>query len=556
MNKDIDIARKATMLPITEIAKKLGIDTDIIDTYGKYKAKLPLSLIDESKVNKNKLILVTAITPTPAGEGKTTTSIGLAQAMNKLGHQTTVVLREPSLGPVFGIKGGAAGGGHSQVIPMEDINLHFTGDLSAIEKAHNLLAALIDNNIQSKTRNLGLDPRTIKWKRVMDMNERALRHIVIGLGGETQGVPRETGFDITAASEIMAILCLANNIQDLKQKLGNIFIGFTYDKTPIYARDLKANGAMAVLLKDAIKPNLVQTLENTPAIIHGGPFANIAQGTNSLIATKMGLSLSDFIVTEAGFASELGAEKFFDIKAQYGKLTPNAAVLVATIRALKYHGGAKLKELDQENPEAVKIGLANLDKHIENLKHFNFRPIVAINKFSSDTDVEIKVITDHLDEIKIKYALNDAWAQGGKGALELAQIVVDTANACTTCFQPLYEFEWSIEKKIETIATKLYGAESVEYSLKARKDLQTIADLGLDKLPVCIAKTQKSLSDKPKLKNRPSGFIVNIREIEIAAGAGFVVPIAGSIMRMPGLPEVPSSEVIDIDNEGNITGLF
>ncbi len=544
------------MLPITEIAKKLGIDTDIIDTYGKYKAKLPLSLIDESKVNKNKLILVTAITPTPAGEGKTTTSIGLAQAMNKLGHQTTVVLREPSLGPVFGIKGGAAGGGHSQVIPMEDINLHFTGDLGAIEKSHNLLAALIDNNLQSKKRNLGLDPRTIKWKRVMDMNERALRHIVIGLGGETQGVPRETGFDITAASEIMAILCLANNIQDLKEKLGNIFIGFTYDKKPIYARDLKAHGAMAVLLKDAIKPNLVQTLENTPAIIHGGPFANIAQGTNSLIATKMGLSLSDFVVTEAGFASELGAEKFFDIKAQYGNLTPNAAVLVATVRALKYHGGAKLKELEQENPEAVKIGLANLDKHIENLKHFNFRPIVAINKFSSDTDAEIKVITDHLAEIRIKYALNDAWAQGGKGALELAQIVVDTANACTTCFQPLYDFEWSIEKKIETIATKLYGAKSVEYSLKARKDLQTIADLGLDKLPVCIAKTQKSLSDKPGLKNRPSDFIVNIREIEIAAGAGFVVPIAGSIMRMPGLPEVPSSEVIDIDNEGNITGLF
>ena len=556
MDKDIDIARKASMLPITEIAKKLGIDTDIIDTYGKYKAKLPLSLIDESKVNKNKLILVTAITPTPAGEGKTTTSIGLAQAMNKLGHQTTVVLREPSLGPVFGIKGGAAGGGHSQVIPMEDINLHFTGDLGAIEKSHNLLAALIDNNLQSKKRNLGLDPRTIKWKRVMDMNERALRHIVIGLGGETQGVPRETGFDITAASEIMAILCLANNIQDLKEKLGNIFIGFTYDKKPIYARDLKAHGAMAVLLKDAIKPNLVQTLENTPAIIHGGPFANIAQGTNSLIATKMGLSLSDFVVTEAGFASELGAEKFFDIKAQYGNLTPNAAVLVATVRALKYHGGAKLKELEQENPEAVKIGLANLDKHIENLKHFNFRPIVAINKFSSDTDAEIKVITDHLAEIRIKYALNDAWAQGGKGALELAQIVVDTANACTTCFQPLYDFEWSIEKKIETIATKLYGAKSVEYSLKARKDLQTIADLGLDKLPVCIAKTQKSLSDKPGLKNRPSDFIVNIREIEIAAGAGFVVPIAGSIMRMPGLPEVPSSEVIDIDNEGNITGLF
>ncbi|MBN2778313.1 MAG: formate--tetrahydrofolate ligase [Bacteroidales bacterium] len=556
MNKDIDIARSANMLPIEEIAAKLGINKEELETYGRYKAKLPLSLIDESKVNKNKLILVTAITPTPAGEGKTTTSIGLAQAMNKLGHKTTVVLREPSLGPVFGIKGGAAGGGHAQVIPMEDINLHFTGDLAAIEKAHNLLAALIDNNLQSKTRKLGLDPRTIKWKRVMDMNERALRDIVIGLGGQTQGVPRETGFDITAASEIMAILCLAKDISDLKEKLGNIFIGYTYEKKPIYARDLKANGAMAVLLKDAIKPNLVQTLENTPAIIHGGPFANIAQGTNSLIATKMGLSLSDFVVTEAGFASELGAEKFFDIKSQYGKLTPNAAVLVATIRALKYHGGAPLKELEKSNPEAVKAGLANLDKHIENLKHFNFRPVVAINKFSSDTDEEIAVIADHLKELKIKYALNDAWAKGGDGALELAQIVVDTANACTHCFHPLYDFKWSIEKKIETVAKKLYGAESVEYSLQARKDLQTISDLGLDKLPICIAKTQKSLSDKPGLKNRPSGFIVNIREIEIAAGAGFVIPIAGDIMRMPGLPEIPSSEFIDIDNEGNISGLF
>ncbi len=556
MNNDIDIAKRAKMLYIEEIAAKLGVDKDNLETYGRYKAKLPLSLIDEDKVTKNKLILVTAITPTPAGEGKTTTSIGLAQAMNKLGNKTTVVLREPSLGPVFGIKGGAAGGGHSQVVPMEDINLHFTGDLSAIEKAHNLLAALIDNNIQSKTRNLGLDPRTIKWKRVMDMNERSLRDIVIGLGGQTQGVPRETGFDITAASEIMAILCLATDLEDLKQKLGAIFIGYTYDKKPIYAKDLKANGAMAALLKDAIKPNLVQTLENTPAIIHGGPFANIAQGTNSLIATKMGLSLSDFVVTEAGFASELGAEKFFDIKAQYGGLKPNAAVLVATIRALKSHGGVALKDLNVPNPEAVKIGLANLDKHIENLKYFNFRPIVAINKFSSDTPEEIEVIAEHLRSIKIKFALNDAWAKGGEGALELAQIVVDTANACKTCFQPLYDFEWSIEKKIETVAKKLYGAADVEYSLKARKDLKTIVDLGLDKLPICIAKTQKSLSDKATLKNRPEGFIVNIREIEIAAGAGFVVPIAGAIMRMPGLPEVPSSEHIDIDKDGNITGLF
>ncbi|MDY0140810.1 MAG: formate--tetrahydrofolate ligase [Bacteroidales bacterium] len=555
MNKDIDIARQAKMLHIKDIASKLGLDKNDIEMYGRYKAKLPLSLIDEKKIGKNKLILVTAITPTPAGEGKTTTSIGLAQAMNKLGHKTTVVLREPSLGPVFGIKGGAAGGGYSQVIPMEDINLHFTGDFAAIEKSHNLLSALIDNNLQSKTRNLNLDPRSIKWKRVMDMNERALRNIVIGLGGQTQGVPRETGFNITAASEIMAILCLTKDINDLKEKLGNIFIGYTYDKKPIYAKDLKANGAMAVLLKDAIKPNLVQTLENTPAIIHGGPFANIAQGTNSLIATKMGLSLSDFVVTEAGFASELGAEKFFNIKAQYGNLTPNAAVLVATIRALKYHGGVSLSDLEQNNPEAVKIGLANLDKHIENLEYFNFRPIVAINKFSSDTDEEIAVIAQHLDKMEIRYALNDSWAKGSEGALDLAQIVVDTANACTACFTPLYDFNWSIEKKIETVAKKLYGAEAVEYSLKARKDLRTIINLGLDKLPICIAKTQKSLSDKASLINRPTGFIVNIREIEIAAGAGFVIPIAGDIMRMPGLPEIPSAEFIDIDNDGNITGL-
>ena len=555
MNKDIDIARQAKMLHIKDIASKLGLDKNDIEMYGRYKAKLPLSLIDEKKIGKNKLILVTAITPTPAGEGKTTTSIGLAQAMNKLGHKTTVVLREPSLGPVFGIKGGAAGGGYSQVIPMEDINLHFTGDFAAIEKSHNLLSALIDNNLQSKTRNLNLDPRSIKWKRVMDMNERALRNIVIGLGGQTQGVPRETGFNITAASEIMAILCLTKDINDLKEKLGNIFLGYTYDKKPIYAKDLKANGAMAVLLKDAIKPNLVQTLENTPAIIHGGPFANIAQGTNSLIATKMGLSLSDFVVTEAGFASELGAEKFFNIKAQYGNLTPNAAVLVATIRALKYHGGVSLSDLEQNNPEAVKIGLANLDKHIENLEYFNFRPIVAINKFSSDTDEEIAVIAQHLDKMEIRYALNDSWAKGSEGALDLAQIVVDTANACTACFTPLYDFNWSIEKKIETVAKKLYGAEAVEYSLKARKDLRTIINLGLDKLPICIAKTQKSLSDKASLINRPTGFIVNIREIEIAAGAGFVIPIAGDIMRMPGLPEIPSAEFIDIDNDGNITGL-
>lgn len=556
MKKDIEIARDANMLHIKDVAAKLNIEKDLLEYYGKFKSKLPLSLIDEQKIKKSKLILVTAITPTPAGEGKTTTSIGLAQGMNLLGHKTTVVLREPSLGPVFGVKGGAAGGGYAQVLPMEDINLHFTGDLAAIEKAHNLLSALIDNNLQSKGRNLGLDGRTVKWKRVMDMNERALRSIVIGLGGETQGVPRETGFDITAASEIMAILCLAKDIEDLKMKLGNIFIGYTYDKKPIYAKDLKAHGAMAVLLKDAIKPNLVQTIENTPAIIHGGPFANIAQGTNSLIATKMGLSLSDYVVTEAGFASELGAEKFFDIKAQYGNLKPNAAVIVATIRALKYHGGVPLKELEIPNPDAVQKGLQNLDKHIENIRYFNLNPVVALNKFSSDSTEEIAVIQKHLEQQKVRFALNDSWAQGGKGALDLARMVVDASLECVDCFQPLYDFSWSIEKKIETVTTIMYGAAGVEFSLKARKDLKTIQELGLEHLPVCIAKTQKSLSDKPELKNRPSGFIVNIREIEIASGAGFVIPIAGDIMRMPGLPEIPSSEFIDIDNDGNISGLF
>lgn len=554
--KDIDIARKANMLKIEDIAEKLNIDKDLLENYGRYKAKLPLSLIDEKKVRKNKLILVTAITPTPAGEGKTTTSIGLSQAMNLIGKKTTVVLREPSLGPVFGIKGGAAGGGYAQVIPMEDINLHFTGDLAAIEKAHNLLSALIDNNLQSKSRKLGLDPRTIAWKRVMDMNERSLRNIVIGLGGQTQGVPRETGFDITAASEIMAILCLAKNISDLKERLGNIFIGFTFDKKAIYAKDLKAEGAMAALLKEAIKPNLVQTLENTPAIIHGGPFANIAQGTNSLIATKMGLSLSDYVVTEAGFASELGAEKFFNIKSQYGNLNPNAAVLVATVRALKYHGGVPLKELNSSNPSAVKIGLANLDKHVENLQHFNFNPVVAINKFATDSKEELQIIYNHLDSKGIKYALNNSWEEGGKGAIELAKLVSDTCDKFINNFSPLYSFEWSIEEKIKAIATKLYGANDVEYSPSAKKDLVKIEELGLSKLPVCIAKTQKSLSDIPKLKNKPEGFILNIREIEIAAGAGFVIPIAGNIMRMPGLQEIPSAEHIDIDKDGNISGLF
>ncbi len=554
--KDIDIARAADIRPITDIAVQLGIEPEDLELYGHYKAKLPLKLINEKKVKKSKLILVTAITPTPAGEGKTTISISLTQGMNKIGKQTTVVLREPSLGPVFGIKGGAAGGGYSQVIPMEDINLHFTGDLSAVEKAHNLLSALIDNNIQDKKRNLGLDPRTVTWKRVMDMNERALRDIVIGLGGTKQGVPRETGFNITAASEVMATLCLSNDLMDLKEKLGNIFIGFTYDDKPVYARDLKAHGAMAVVLKDAIKPNLVQTLEGTPAIIHGGPFANIAQGTNTIIATKLGMSLSGYVVTEAGFASELGAEKFFDIKCQYANLSPRAVVLVATIRALKYHGGAKLKEMDEPDIVALVKGLENLDKHIENMKEFGFKPIVAINKFITDAENEIEILKQHCKKLGVDVSLVEGWEKGGEGATELAEMVVKAIKSNSSSFAPIYKHSMPMEEKIKIIATKMYGADDVEYSLKARQNLEKITKLGLDSLAVCIAKTQKSLSDKPGLKGRPKNFTINIREIEIASGAGFVVPIAGTIMRMPGLPSTPSAEVIDIDKDGNISGLF
>jgi len=556
MKSDIEIAQAAKIQPIVNIAKQIGIHEDDLELYGKYKAKLPLKLIDEEKVKKGRLILVTAITPTPAGEGKTTTSIGLTQALNKIGKKAMVVLREPSLGPVFGIKGGAAGGGYSQVIPMEDINLHFTGDISAVEKAHNLLAALIDNNIQLKEGNLGIDPRTVEWKRVMDMNERSLRDIIIGLGGPKQGVPRETGFNITAASEVMATLCVSQNLQDLKNRLGNIFIGYTYDDKPIFARDLKAQGAMTVLLKDAIKPNLVQTLEGNPAIIHGGPFANIAQGTNTIIATKMGLSLSDYVVTEAGFASELGAEKFFNIKSQGGDLMPNAVVIVATIRALKYHGGAKLSELAKENLKALETGFENLDKHIENMSYYGFKPVVAINKFDSDTVAEIDLLKKHCNAMGITVALNDAWAKGGVGATELAEKVVAAVNDCPTCFKPLYYPEWTYEEKIEAIATKMYGAKNVEYSIEAKTQLKKINELGLTNLAVCIAKTQKSLSDDQYKRNRPRDFTVKIREIELSSGAGFIVPIAGTIMRMPGLPSIPSAEKIDIDENGNIVGLF
>ncbi|MBN1112039.1 MAG: formate--tetrahydrofolate ligase [Bacteroidales bacterium] len=553
--KDIDIARAADILHINKIADKLNIGNDDLELYGKHKAKLPLTLINEQKIKNSKLILVTAITPTPAGEGKTTVSIGLAQGLNKIGKQATAVLREPSLGPVFGIKGGAAGGGYSQVIPMEDINLHFTGDLSAVEKAHNLLSALIDNNLQKKD-NLGIDPRTITWKRVMDMNDRALRDNVIGLGGTTQGVPRQSGFDITAASEVMATLCVATDLQDLKERLGNIYIGDTYEGKPVFARDLKANGAMAALLKDAIKPNLVQTLENTPAIIHGGPFANIAQGTNSIIATKVGLSLSDYVVTEAGFASELGAEKFFDIKCRFGNLTPNAVVIVATIRALKYHGGANIKELETENLEALKAGFDNLDKHIENMSMFGIKPIIAINKFVSDTDAEVELLHNHLSAKDVKVSLVEAWAKGGEGTTELANMVIEYIAQDSSNFKQLYDINLPLKDKIEIIAKNMYGASGVEYSANAKKMIAKVESMGLGNLAICMAKTQKSLSDNQSLKNRPTGFVVNIREVELSSGAGFIVPIAGAIMRMPGLPATPAAENIDIDKDGNITGLF
>ncbi|HPW66747.1 MAG TPA: formate--tetrahydrofolate ligase, partial [Salinivirgaceae bacterium] len=487
MNSDQKIAKSAKMKPITEIASSLGIDNELIEQYGKYKAKLPLSLIDMDKVAKNSLILVSAISPTPAGEGKTTVSIGLAQALNRIGKKTTVVLREPSLGPVFGIKGGATGGGYSQVLPMEDINLHFTGDFAAVEKAHNLLSALIDNNIHSKKYSLGIDPRTITWKRVMDMNDRALRDIVVGLGGRSMGVPRETGFDITAASEVMAALCLANDLNDLKNKLGNIFVGFTYDRKPIYGRDLKAEGAMAALLKDAIKPNLVQTIENTPAIIHGGPFANIAQGTNTVIATRMGLSLSDYVVTEAGFGFDLGAEKFFDIKCGYSGLSPKAVVLVATIRALKYHGGVPITDLNKPNVDALAKGIENLDKHIENIKKFGVVAVVAINRFTADTDEEVKFIIDHVAEkFGVRAVEANVWAKGGEGAIDLANEIVDVIKCCAEKYKPLYDWNQSVEAKIETIAKKIYGAEAIDYTPRAKADLESIARLGLEHLPVCV----------------------------------------------------------------------
>jgi formate--tetrahydrofolate ligase len=556
MKTDLEIARSIPMLDIGNIAGRLGLSENEIHRYGRYKAKLPLSLINLQKSANGKLILVTAISPTPAGEGKTTTSIGLADALSRSGADVAVVLREPSLGPVFGIKGGATGGGYSQVVPMEDINLHFTGDFAAVEKAHNLLSAIIDNSLQNKKNTLGIDPRTVVWKRVMDMNDRSLRQVITGLGGTGSGIPRESGFDITAASEVMAILCLSTGLEDLKRRLGNIFIGFTHDKTPVFARDLKVSGAMAALLKDALLPNLVQTLEGVPAILHGGPFANIAQGTNSVIATRMGLSLSDYVVTEAGFGADLGAEKFFDIKCQAAGLNPSAVVLVATIRALKYHGGIALKALGTPDLAAVARGLANLEKHLENLQTFGLPVVVAINQFPGDAPEEIRLVQEHCQRLGVEAFPCDNWSQGGEGALPLADAVKRLAQNTSTRFRPLYTWEQPVVDKIHTIATKIYGAEGVDYTTKAKNDLRKIQGLGLDGLAICMAKTQKSLSDNPDLPGRPQNFRITIREIEIAAGAGFIIPITGEMMRMPGLPETTAAEGIDIDAEGNILGLF
>ena len=552
---DIEIAQAADIRHIKYIADKIGIAEDDLYYFGKYKAKLPLHLIAEEKVKKAKLILVTAINPTPAGEGKTTVSVGLTDGLNKIGKKAIAVLREPSLGPVFGIKGGAAGGGYSQVIPMEDINLHFTGDFAAIEKANNLLAALIDNNIQNKQHNLNIDPRTIRWKRVIDMNDRALRQIVIGLGGTFNGTPREDGFNITAASEVMAILCMSKNREDLKKRLGAIFIGFTFDKKPIFAHDLKAENAMAILLKDAILPNLVQTLEGNPAILHGGPFANIAQGTNTILATKMGLSLGDYVVTEAGFGADLGAEKFMNIKCGYADLKPDTIVIVATIRALRHHGGAKKEEYNSPSTECVTKGFLNLEKHIENCKKFGMIPVVALNHFPSDTEEEINLIKELCQKQGVKAVVSYGFEKGGEGVTDLATVVCESIENSTNTFKPLYDWNISVEEKISTIALEIYGADGVDYSAKAKSQLKTIYELGFDKLPLCMAKTQKSLSDSETKIGRPINFRITVREFEFAAGAGFVIPILGDMMRMPGLPAIPASELMHIDNFGKISGL-
>lgn len=552
---DLEIAQAARLKPIKEIAGRLSIAESDLELYGNNKAKLPLKLFNENGFKKSKLILVTAMTPTPAGEGKTTTSIGLCEGMNKIGKKTTVVLREPSLGPVFGMKGGAAGGGYSQVVPMEDINLHFTGDFAAVEKANNLLAALIDNDIQKPDGGLKIDPRTVEWKRVMDMNDRALRNLISGLGGKSGGMIRETGFNITAASEIMAILCLAKDMNDLKEKIGNIYVGDTYGQKAVFARDLKAQGSVALLLKEAIKPNLVQTLEGNPAIIHGGPFGNIAQGANSIIATRMGLSLSDYVITEAGFGSDLGAEKFIDIVCGYGGFSPHAIVLVATIRALKYHGGVAREDLTKPNRKALEAGFANLEKHIENTKIFGVPAVISLNKFISDTDEEVRWVMNKCDELGVDIALSEGWEKGGAGMVDLAKKVTEAADSFHGKYWPVYDWKASIEEKVRTVAVKIYGAKDVEFLPKAKQNLKRIDRIGLNGVPVCIAKTQNSFSDDAKKLGRPKDFIITVREIEVAAGAGFVIPITGDILRMPGLPNVPAALAMDIDNEGRISGL-
>ena len=556
MKTDIEIAQEAKMLPIKDVAASIGIDEDDLELYGKYKAKISDELIQKSKNNPDgKLILVTAINPTPAGEGKTTTSVGLGEAFGRLGKKAIIALREPSLGPCFGIKGGAAGGGYAQVVPMEDLNLHFTGDFHAITSANNLLAAILDNHIQQGNE-LGIDPRQIVWKRCMDMNDRVLRNFVVGLGAKTDGMVREDHFVITVASEIMAILCLADDMADLKKRLGRIIVAYSFDGKPVTADDLKATGAMAALLKDALKPNLIQTLEHTPALVHGGPFANIAHGCNSVRATKTALKLADYVVTEAGFGADLGAEKFFDIKCRKAGLRPDAVVLVATVRALKYNGGVPKDKLSEENLDALKAGIVNLEKHIENLHKFGVPIVVTLNSFITDTKAETDFIEQFCRERDCEFALSEVWEKGGEGGIALANKVLETLETKKSDFKLLYDDDLSLKEKIETVAKEIYGADGVTYSPAAERELKRITELGMSNLPVCMAKTQYSLSDDAKKLGRPSGFKINVREVYASAGAGFVVAVNGSIMIMPGLGKSPAAYGIDVDDNGRITGLF
>lgn len=553
---DIEIAQEAVAQDIRDIAKKIGLSEDDIELYGKYKAKIDYNVLDRTEDRKGKLILTTAINPTPAGEGKTTTSIGVGDALAKLGKNVITALREPSMGPVFGVKGGAAGGGYAQVIPMEDINLHFTGDMHAIGAANNLLAAMLDNHVYQGN-DLNINPKRITWRRCVDMNDRQLRNVVDGLGKKVDGVTREDGFDITVASEIMATFCLSNNIGELKEKLGDIVVAYTYDGKPVTARDLGANGAMAAVLKDALKPNLVQTLEGTPAIIHGGPFANIAHGCNSIIATKMALHMSDYVVTEAGFGADLGAEKFLDIKCRKAGIKPDAVVIVATVRALKYNGGVPKDQLNEENLEALEAGLPNLLKHIENITQvYKLPAVVAINRFPLDTEAELKLVEDKCNELGVNVALSEVWAKGGEGGLEVAKEVLKLIDEGDNKFEYCYDDDMSIKDKLNAIATRIYGADGVDYTAEASKQIKELEDLGFGKLPVCVAKTQYSLSDDQTKLGRPSGFRINVREANVSAGAGFIVVLTGAIMKMPGLPKQPAALRIDVDEKGVISGLF